>query len=104
MANKMVVALSLVDVLTGWLYFYDKDISSFILIGLLWFHLIKGALSLLGSISVGYFFDWMGTIDFLAGIAVLFRGADILVGFFSVVMFGLILKGIYTFLRGATGI
>lgn len=100
----MVIILSFTDMLTGWLYFYDKNISSFILIGLLWFHLIKGAFSLLGSISSGYFFDWMGAIDLLAGIAVLFRGANLLVGFFSMIMIGLIIKGLYTLLRALIGV
>ena len=102
--SKTVVALSFIDILTGWLYFYDKNISSFILIGLLWFHIIKGALSLLGSISSGYFFDWMGGIDLLAGIAVLFRGTNLLTTFFSIVMILLIIKGLYTLTRGISGV
>ncbi|NPA38372.1 MAG: hypothetical protein GXN99_01095 [Candidatus Nanohaloarchaeota archaeon] len=97
---NVVVMLSILDIITGLLYFYDKSVSSILLIGLLWFHLIKGVLSLLGSISSGYFFDWMGTIDLLAGIAVLIRGSNILTTFFSYVMILLIIKGTYTLLRG----
>ena len=100
MASKAVLILSLSDILTALVYFYDKDIVSIITITLLWFHVFKGTLSLIGSLFSRYYYDWMGAIDVLSGIAVVFRGTGILTGFFHFMMILLLIKGIYTFIRG----
>ncbi len=35
-------------------------------------HLLKGVFSLLGAFLSGFLFDWMGAVDLLTGIALLF--------------------------------
>ena len=82
----LIFFLSLIDVLAGLTLYYGLTYISFYLASLM---IIKGIYSLLTSISAGYYFDWMGLIDFITGILLYFN-------LFNV--FGLItiLKGLYS--------
>jgi hypothetical protein len=60
----------------------------------------KGVLSFLSSIGMGYYFDWMGIIDAITGVMLLFLMWEFSFGFISTVGIIATLKGVYSLLRG----
>jgi hypothetical protein len=63
------------------------------------YSLLKGVISLLSSIGIGYYFDWMGTIDIIGGIMLLLLMWGFSFGFIQTVGVIVILKGAYCFIR-----
>ncbi len=84
----MLLILSLLDILAG--VFLAVSLKGLVasLIGLI--VLVKGLFSLAGSMSEKYFFDWMGWIDMITGVMLIFS--------LSVPMFWIIpiVKGVYS--------
>ncbi len=68
---SLVLALSLLDVASGLLLF--AGIKQAWPIGL--FLLLKGAISIIGSISSGFVFDFAGASDTLSGVSFVLIGA-----------------------------
>lgn len=62
--------------------------------------LLKGAFSILSSLGVGYWFDWMGWIDVIAAGALLLFAFGIPAEVFTTLAWIVIFKGVYSFLRG----
>jgi hypothetical protein len=63
------------------------------------YSLLKGVLSFLSSIGIGYYFDWMGVIDIITGFVLLLLMWGFSFGFIKTIGAIAILKGIYSFLR-----
>jgi hypothetical protein len=61
--------------------------------------LAKGFISVAGSLSANYLFDWMGYLDIIIGIILLMTTMKIYFGFFSTIGFFLLAKGTYSFIR-----
>ena len=92
--------LSVLDLLAGFLIIIRKDFG-FVVLGFGLFMLIKGAYSFFTAVSSGYWLDWMGAVDMLAGICLML----IYVGFgpAALVTIGgiVIAKGAYSLVRSA---
>jgi len=94
----ILLILSLIDILAGALLYLSSgvvSISSVLLlfVGVLVF--VKGLWSLFSSFSVGNYLEWMGAIDFVGGLSLLF----IFFKLFTIVhlfLCVLLLKGIYS--------
>lgn len=61
----------------------------------------KGLFSLLSSFSMRYFFDWMGFIDVIVGIIFGLMSFGLFFGFYSIVGWIVLLKGMYSLARFA---
>jgi hypothetical protein len=64
------------------------------------YSLFKGLTSFLSSIGMGYYFDWMGIIDMITGVGLVFLMWGFSFGFLYTIGIVAILKGAYSFLRG----
>ena len=97
----IVVILSILDIITALVYFLD--LKSLVYLFAL-FSLMKGIISLLSSFFSGYFFDWMGLIDFLKGIVLILFSFGINWHWFDYVAWAILLKGVYSLIRVIIGI
>jgi len=61
--------------------------------------LAKGFLSVIGSLTANYLFDWMGYLDVITGIVLLLTTMNVSFGFFPAIGFLLLAKGVYSLLR-----
>ncbi len=97
------IVLSVLDMLAGFLILIRNDFG-FVLFGFGLFLLIKGAYSFFTAVSSGYWLDWMGAVDMLAGICLML----IYVGFgpaaFLTVGGIVIAKGAYSLVRSALAV
>lgn len=86
--------LGLIDIMSGIVLIIRPEL--FFIRILTFFCLGKGIWSLLSSFAMGYFTDWMGAIDTLAGICLflLMRGSSFV--FFTIVGVVMIVKGLYS--------
>jgi hypothetical protein len=64
------------------------------------YSLFKGIFSLLSSIGIGYYFDWMGIIDMITGIMLLLLMWGFYFNFIQTIGIVASLKGLYCLLRG----
>ena len=88
--KHMLVLLALLDILAGITLVFSWAGQVVSIIGLL--VLVKGIYSLTTSFTSKYFFDWMGWVDLITGIMLIF---GLFVPFFWVLP---ILKGVYSLL------
>jgi len=65
--------------------------------------LAKGFLSVIGSLTANYLFDWMGYLDVITGIILLMTTMNISLAFFPTIGFLLLAKGVYSLLRSLIG-
>ena len=86
--------LSAIDIIIGLLLIIRPEFSFIRILGLI--SLGKGLWSLVSCIVVGYFSDWMGILDTLAGIALLLLHGGSSFGLFSILGILMILKGLYS--------
>ncbi len=88
----IVVILSILDVIGGSLLMFQIGGTLAIVFGL--FHFFKGIFSIASSLSVGYFFDWMGWVDLITGLGLFLFSENV----FVLSSFGIItlLKGVYS--------
>ena len=86
----LLAILGFLDILVGISLAYPNFLSFYL--GIL--ILIKGILSILGSFATKYFFDFMGFIDLIAGVMLIFS--------FSIPWFWLLpmIKGFYSLIVG----
>ncbi len=86
----ILAVLGFLDILVGISLIFPNFLSFYL--GIL--ILIKGIFSIIGSFAVKYFFDFMGFIDLIAGIMLLFS--------FSIPWFWILpmIKGIYSLIVG----
>jgi len=61
--------------------------------------LAKGFLSVFGSLTANYLFDWMGYLDAITGIVFLLTTMKVYFAFFPAIGFLLLAKGVYSLLR-----
>jgi phosphoglycerol transferase MdoB-like AlkP superfamily enzyme len=96
MPSVILIILSLIDIATGALI-YHQSFSLFpaIFYYSAYFHLIKGGFSWMGAIAEKSLFEWMGTVDFLAGVAALMISFNFSSSFFPVIGIVLAIKGLY---------
>ena len=66
----MIVFLALLDILGGICLAFSWIGTLTSLIGL--FILVKGLFSIVGSLASKYYFDWMGWIDLIVGMSLIF--------------------------------
>jgi hypothetical protein len=59
-------------------------------------YICKGSCSILASIGVGYWLDWMGAIDLLSGISLALLYYGFAVGFISYLGIAMTIKGFYS--------
>ena len=86
--------LASIDIIVGILLIIRPEFSFLRILGLI--SLGKGVWSLFSCIAVGYFFDWMGMLDTLSGIALLLLHNGTSFGLFSILGLVMILKGLYS--------
>jgi hypothetical protein len=84
----MLIFLSLLDILTGICLAFSLKGVIISIIGTL--VLVKGIFSLIGSIGTRYYFDWMGWVDLISGIMLIF---GIFVHWFWILP---VIKGLYS--------
>ena len=92
--------LSVLDMLAGFLMLIQKHFGiALLLLGILM--LVKGAYSFFSAVSSGYWLDWMGAVDMVAGISLML----IYAGFSSAVLITIggivVAKGAYSLVRSA---
>lgn len=92
--NPVFIALGIADTLVGLSILYPGLAGNF-LFYIAFYALAKGALSLLASFAVGYYADWMGFTDIIAGavLALISFGASF--SFFSYIGIFAVIKGVY---------
>jgi uncharacterized membrane protein HdeD (DUF308 family) len=61
--------------------------------------LAKGILSVIGSLTANYLFDWMGYLDMITGIVLLMTTMKVSLAIFPTIGFLLLAKGVYSLLR-----
>lgn len=88
--------LSVIDLLSGSLLLLNLKIVLNYVAGIM---LLKGAFSLLSSLGAGYWFDWMGAIDVISGIALLLFAFGVPAAIFGTLAWIVIFKGLYSLLR-----
>lgn len=95
------VILSILDMFSGLILLTYGSISLFhsFVSYMAAYSLLKGVISFLSSIGMGYYFDWMGIIDMIGGIALLFLMWGFSFGFIQTIGAIVILKGAYCFIR-----
>lgn len=86
--------LGLIDILAGIMLIIRPELS--FLRFLAFFCLGKGIWSLFSCFAMGYFTDWMGGIDTLAGICLFLLSKGTSFGIFSIVGVVMIVKGLYS--------
>ena len=86
--------LAIVDILIGILLIIRPEFSFLRILGLI--SLSKGLWSLFSCIVAGYFADWMGMIDTLAGVALLLLHSGTSFDLFSILGVVMIIKGLYS--------
>jgi hypothetical protein len=90
----LLIVLGLLDIFAGFSLLSLGSIPSSILIIIGAIIALKGVASLLGSLASRYYLDWMGWVDLIAGLLLIFTFD---VPFFWIL---LMLKGVYTIIRG----
>ena len=95
MASVMLMFISMLEVLAGGLVYFHSFPFHQIFIYMSIFYLLKGMWSLVSSLAAGYFYDWMGALDFIAGIALLLIFYGTVLNFFWIIGIAHILKGLY---------
>jgi len=91
--------LSLIDIFVGGIVFLNTGFIFKTLIRYLaFFSISKGAWSLLSSTAFGYYFDWMGAIDLITGIALVLINFDIALSSYGIIGTVAVLKGVYSLL------
>ncbi len=98
MMSVILVFIAIVEVFAGAIVFlhWFPVISVFLYLGLI--YILKGVWSMTSSIFAGYLYDWMGALDFIAGIAMLLIFGGTIFSFFWIIGVAHVLKGLYTFL------
>ena len=89
--------LSAMDLVCGGLLLLNLNFLLNIIAGIM---LMKGAFSLLSSLGVGYWFDWMGWLDVIGGAALLLFAFGIPAAIFANLAWIIVFKGIYSLVRG----
>lgn len=98
----VIIILGILDILSGIVLL---TYSSFLLFhgfaGYLGaYSLFKGMISFLSSVGMKYYFDWMGIVDIITGVALLLVTRGVSSGIIQTIGAIAILKGLYSFLRG----
>jgi len=90
------IILSVIDILAGGFLLVSAPVFANYLA---FIFLAKGLFSLLSSFSMRYFFDWMGFIDVIVGIAFGLMSFGMFFGSYSFIGWIVLLKGIYSLAR-----
>lgn len=100
--NPAVFILSILDILAGLLVFSSysglEGLFGKIVLYAAVFHIVKGAWSVFTSYLMGFFFDVLGWIDFIAGILILLALYGFAFHFAYVVAIIIVIKGLYCIL------
>lgn len=94
----LVKLMGLLDIVAGFFLISGTDwpiIKFFV-----FYSLLKGISSLISSIALSYYYDWMGLIDLLAGIGLFLLNSGYPYGVFVLVGYASVLKGIYSLFIG----
>jgi|SRR3989344_6183974 len=99
------IALSVLDIIAG-AAIYNSAVMRF-LSGVLWMVIIvvlfKGFYSIVSSFAAGYFFEWPGILDMIAGTSLFLLSYDIVSA--SHLIGGLVMgKGAYYLVRAVVGV
>ena len=89
----LIIPFALFDIAVGLGLIFPELYGEFLLT-LATIALVKGSISVLGSLLAGFFFDYMGWMDLLAGLSLLFGFG---IPFFWILM---MLKGVMCFFMG----
>lgn len=92
----IVFILSAIDLLAGGLILMNVNFLLNILAVII---ILKGFFSSISSIGIGYWFDWMGAVDILAGTSLFLFSFGLPAAFFSTIAWIVIFKGIYSITR-----
>jgi hypothetical protein len=93
----IVLILSAIDLICGGLLLLNLNFFLNYIAGIM---LLKGAFSILSSLGVGYWFDWMGWIDLIGAAALLLFAFGIPAAVFTNLAWIIVFKGVYSLLRG----
>ena len=96
MGSLTLMGISVIEVFAGALVFFHSFPFHSIFIYMSIFYLLKGGWSVVSSLAAGYFYDWMGTLDFITGIALLLIFYGTVLNFFWIIGIAHILKGLYS--------
>ncbi len=96
MSSIILILLGVLEIFAGAIvYFHYFPIF----VVFLWFgaiYIVKGIWSVVSSVAVGNFFDWMGAIDFLVGLTMISIFYGNIFWFFWIIGLAHLLKGTYT--------
>ncbi len=96
MGSVTLLFISIIEVFAGFLVFFHSFPIHNVFIYLAIFYLLKGIWSIVSSIAYGFFYDWMGALDFIAGIALMLIFYGTIFDFFWIIGVAHILKGLYS--------
>lgn len=100
--NPILLFLGLLDTLSGTFIVYPNLLPG--AIGFMAaYSLLKGGFSWIISIGAGYYTDWMGTVDIIAGLTLLLMFFQISFSFFFILGIVAALKGLYCFVSSLAG-
>lgn len=91
----IVTILNILDIIAGTSLIAD---ISFLLYPFGLFHLIKGGWTIYTSIKQGFFFEVLGGIDFMGGIAMLLMHWEISSPYFLLLGIVMVVKGVFCFM------
>lgn len=96
MGSVVLLFISMLEVIAGALVYFHwfpwHPIFTYMSI----FYLLKGIWSIVSSIASGFFYDWMGALDFITGIALMLIFYGTILDFFWIIGVAHILKGLYS--------
>ncbi|MBS3052692.1 MAG: hypothetical protein J4428_04970 [Candidatus Aenigmarchaeota archaeon] len=94
----LVKFMSLLDLIAGFFLISSTDIP--IIKFFIYYSFIKGIVSIISSIALGYYYDWMGLTDLLTGIGLFFLSSGLPFAVFKLIGYVTILKAIYAVFTG----
>lgn len=86
--------LGLIDIFAGIMLIVMPHFSFLMILG--FFCMGKGIWSIFSSFAMGYFFEWMGTLDLITGICLYLLSSGTSFGLFVIVGITIIMKGLYS--------
>lgn len=94
----LVKFMSLLDLIAG--FFLISSMQTPIIHFFIYYAAIKGVVSIISSIALGYYHDWMGLTDLLTGIGLFLLISGFPFDIFKLVGYATILKAIYAIFTG----
>ncbi len=96
MPHPMLFILALVDILSGILLFFHPGFWLKLILYLAIISLMKGGWSLMTAFASRFYLDFLGFLDIIAGISLLFLYHESILPFFTILGIAMVMKGLWS--------